>query len=161
MSKIAIVLMYDGAEPSVNALASMTERLRPYVPVDQRVKSFVLGEDDIAKSIVGSIIKDIPTSELGISNEEKAAIYIGERFHDSIKKGSSAFMADLSMNYIFGCIQKNDEPLKKAVVILSEPDSYSKISVATRTKYGLSQSIIEAIREMYHTTCAGHEIVIG
>lgn len=157
----AIVFTYIGSEPNVDTLNRMTGALRECLEFGKKVESFVLNEDDIAKAITGYVRTDTSKDSIYTNKEDDAAVYIGSRFADSIKKGISPFIADLSANYIFGCIQKSDEPLKKAVIILSQPDAYRKMTSPVCIKYGITPSVVDAIREMYETTCAGHEIVIG
>ena len=157
----AIVFTYIGSEPGVDTLNQMTGALRERLEFGKKIESFVLNEDDIAEAIAGYVRIDTSKDSVCTNKEDSAASYIGDRFADSIRKGISPFIADLSANYIFGCIQKSDEPLKKAVIILSQPNAYRKITSPICIKYGITQPIVDAIREMYETTCAGHEIVIG
>lgn len=160
MPKYAIVLVYDGREPSRDALLSAVAAIAEYQVFDdpKQAQPVVMSEGELVAAIAAKAISDfgIPTAP---TPEEWAAGVIYEQFKDALASADyqdfSAMLAvRLSMQYM------NETDLVKAVRILSNEESEAKISNEVKAAYKLSQETFRTIRRTHQLVCQGRHIII-
>lgn len=160
MAKFAIVLIYDGNEPSRDALLSAIAAMAEYGIFNnpQEAKPVVMSEGELVGAIAAKAISDfsIPTAP---TPEEWAIGVIYEQFKETLTNAnyhefSTTLAIKLTLEYM------NETDLVKAVRILSHEESEAKISRDVKTAYNLSQAIFEIIRRTHKLVCQGRHLII-
>lgn len=160
MAKFAIVLIFDGREPSRDALRESVASLAEYGIFDnpQDAKPIVMSEGELIGAIAAKAVSDfsIPTAP---TPEEWAIGVIYEQFKETLTNTnyhefSTTLAIKLALEYM------NETDLVKAVRILSHEESEAKISQDVKTAYNLSQAIFKIIRRTHQLVCQGRHIII-
>ena len=160
MGKFAIVLIYDGVEPSRDALLSGVAALAEYGIFynPQEAKPVVMSEGELIGAIAAKAVSDfsIPTAP---TPEEWAVGVIYEQFKEALlnanyQEFSTALAIKLALEYM------NETDLVKAIRVLSREESEAKISQDVKTAYHLSQETFKIIRRTHQLVCQGRHIII-
>lgn len=140
MENRAIVIMYHGEEASEYVLTHIVESLIGSGVVNRSIspEAYRMNASDIAKTIAQHTYT--PSDE---NETDLAAIYIGEKFKDSLSTSNNIkFAVDLT-----AALNNGDERLKNAIFILSQPKA--KLSKKVVTEYHIGPSVLTAIRNAY------------
>lgn len=162
MSKVALVIVYEGTEPSVLEKQAMLTAIAGSVDLDKSPEPdvYFLNGSELAAVAAGNVACRHDEFELQkASPYEQAITCIARACKDSIRSGLSTFAGDLAGRYIMACTHQNDPHLVKAVQLMAEDGAIDKIPLGVRRKYGIGSPEIKAIREMYLATCAGHIVI--
>lgn len=162
----AIILLYNGPEPTKQALAYIVSALAEVVPVSSEVNTLIANEREIASSILFTRedfkknIDVIIERDSKITDATKAVIAIGERFGELLKKPyTHEFNTALMYAYVIAAVKGCDKELVNAVEILANEDSMDNIDTKVIKNYNFNPHHLNIIKEIYHTTCAGRIVL--
>ena len=150
MSKYAIVILYEGSQPSKGTIAALHASLCESGVVNnlESVEIYDMSEEEIIAAIAvkslcadGNIVKDE-----AITPEAKAVIEISRRYGNEIAKGD---MYDLFYKMLLDAKPKTDHNLTSAIYVLSREHSEDHIVAKTKKDAALWGKIIDVIRKVY------------
>lgn len=159
MSKRAIVILYEGSEPSDEAKTAISRFLCNYGVVEltgdiqQDIKIYGITEKEIIAAIAAKPISSdsnfftVKTVEdEAMTPEAKAVIEISKRYGNEIAKGD---MYDLFYKMLLDAKPKTDHSLTNAIYVLSREHSEDHILAKTKKDAALWGKIIDVIRKVY------------
>ncbi len=156
MSKRAIVILYEGSEPSDGAKTAISRFLCDYGVVkltgniQQNIEIYCITEKEIIAAIAAKPISSdsnfFTTEDEAMTPEAKAVIEISKRYGEEIAKGD---MYDLFYKMLLDAKPKTDHSLTNAIYILSREHSEDHIVAKTKKDAALWGKIIDVIRKVY------------
>ena len=161
----AIILIYNGPEPTEDQLAKIVATAAHVIPMNSEVNALVVDEKEIASGILftgekKASVDVIIERESKKDKVTKAVIAIGERFGELLKKPFAyEFNTALMTAYVIAAIKGCDKELIDAVEILANEDSMDNIDTNVIKKYNFNPYHLSIIKEIYHTTCAGRIVL--
>jgi len=153
MSKRAVVILYEGSQPSKSTIKALHEALCESGVVEdiEKVEAYEMSEEEIIAAIAikplcadGNYVK--VTKDEPMTPEAKAVIEISKRYGDEIAKGD---MYDLLAKMLRDAKPKTDHALTEAIYVLSRPHAREHIVAETWENATLWDKIIEVIRNVY------------
>jgi len=150
MSKFAVVILYEGSQPSERTIEALHAALCESGVVEdiEKVEMYKMSEEEIIAAIAikplcadGNIVEDE-----AMTPEAKAVIEISKRYGDVIAKGD---MYDLLAKMLRDAKPKTDHALTEAIYVLSRPHAREHIVAETWENATLWDKIIEVIRNVY------------
>jgi len=158
MNRVAIVIIYDGEQPSDNVKANISEMLyaRTAARIEGNVNIYTMNEAEIAAAIVGKIKTSSSTyTAEQTSAVDQAVIYLGTVFARDIISGGMQFTKALATQCIAACLERDNEKLITSVRLVAK-SSFSSISESVCKKYNFSISEYRTVCKVYDSICAGH-----
>jgi hypothetical protein len=153
MSRFAVVILYEGLQPSGNTIKALHAALCESGVVEdiEKVEMYKMSEEEIIAAIAikplcadGNYVK--VTKDETTSPEAKAVIEISKRYGNEIAKGD---MYDLFYKMLLDAKPKTDHSLTNAIYVLSREHSEEHIAAPTRKDAALWGKIIDVIRKVY------------
>jgi len=153
MSKRAVVILYEGSQPSKSTIKALHEALCESGVVEdiEKVEAYEMSEEEIIAAIAikplcadGNYVK--LTKDEPMTPEAKAVIEISKRYGNEIAKGD---MYDLFYKMLLDAKPKTDHSLTNAIYVLSREHSEDHIAAPTRKDAALWGKIIDVIRKVY------------
>ena len=153
MSRFAVVILYEGLQPSGNTIKALHAALCESGVVEdiEKVEMYKMSEEEIIAAIAikplcadGNYVK--VTKEETTSPEAKAVIEISKRYGNEIAKGD---MYDLFYKMLLDAKPKTDHSLTNAIYVLSREHSEDHILARTKKDAALWGKIIDVIRKVY------------
>lgn len=150
MSKFAIVILYEGSQPSESTSKALHAALCESGVVEdiEKVEMYKMSEEEIIAAIaIKPLCADgnIAIDE-AITPEAKAVIEISKRYGNEIAKGD---MYDLFYKMLLDAKPKTDHSLTNAIYVLSREHSEDHIVAKTKKDATLWGKIIDVIRKVY------------
>ena len=158
MSKRAIVILYEGSEPSDGAKTAISRYLCDCGVIEltgdiqQDIKIYCITEKEIIAAIAAKPISSdsnfftVENVEEAMTPEAKAVIEISKRYGNEIAKGD---MYDLFYKMLLDAKPKTDHSLTNAIYVLSREHSEDHIAAPTKKDAALWGKIIDVIRKVY------------
>lgn len=150
MSKFAVVILYEGSQPSESTIKALHAALCESGVVEdiEKVEMYKMSEEEIIAAIaVKPLCADGNIAEDEVmTTEAKAAIVISKRYGNEIAKGD---MYDLFYKMLLDAKPKTDHSLTNAIYILSREHSEDHILARTKKDAALWGKIIDVIRKVY------------
>lgn len=153
MSKRAVVILYEGLQPSKSTIKALHAALCESGVVEdiEKVEAYEMSEEEIIAAIAikplcadGNYVK--VTKDEPMTPEAKAVIEISKRYGDEIAKGD---MYDLFYKMLLDAKPKTDHSLTNAIYVLSREHSEDHILAKTKKDAALWGKIIDVIRKVY------------
>ena len=153
MSKFAVVILYEGSQPSESTIKALHAALCESGVVEdiEKVEMYKMSEEEIIAAIAikplcadGNYVKVAKTEP--ITPEAKAVIEISKRYGNEIAKGD---MYDLFYKMLLDAKPKTDHNLTEAIYVLSREHSENHIIAKTKKDAALWGKIIDVIRKVY------------
>ena len=150
MSKFAVVILYEGSQPSESTIKALHAALCESGVVEdiEKVEMYKMSEEEIIAAIAikplcadGNIVEDE-----AMTPEAKAVIEISKRYGNEIAKGD---MYDLFYKILLDAKPKTDHSLTNAIYVLSREHSEDHIVAKTKKDATLWGKIIDVIRKVY------------
>ena len=165
MSKRAIVILYEGSEPSDGAKTAISKFLCDYGVVkltgniQQNIEIYCITEKEIIAAIAAKpissdsnfftveTVKDEP-----ITPEAEAVIVISKQFGDIIVKDDPMeLMMKMSLEAQKSKYIMPDRDLDNAIRVLSQPDAASHLKFKTKRESKIWESVLDVIQRVYHS----------
>lgn len=153
MNKYAVVILYEGLQPSESTIKALHAALCESGVVNdiEKVEMYKMSEEEIIAAIAikplcadGNYVK--VTKDEPMTPEAKAVIEISKRYSNEIAKGD---MYDLFYKMLLDAKPKTDHSLTNAIYILSREHSEDRILATTKKDAVLWGKIIDVIRKVY------------
>lgn len=153
MSKFAVVILYEGSQPSMSTIGALRAALCESGVVEdiEKIEMHTMREEEIIASIAikplcadGNYVK--VTKDEAMTPEAKAVIEISKRYGNEIAKGD---MYDLFYKMLLDAKPKTDHSLTNAIYVLSREHSEDHILARTKKDAALWGKIIDVIRKVY------------
>lgn len=160
MAKFAIVLIYDGTEPSRDALLSAVSALAEYGMFEnpQEAKPIVMNEAELIGAIAAKAVSDFNTPIMP-TKEDWAADVIFQNFRWALAESNIEELA-ISLSTRLTLEWYNNTDLVKAAKILRDPDAENHVSEEVKTRYNMSQKVFQTIRRTVELVCQGRHLII-
>ncbi len=153
MSKFAVVILYEGLQPSESTIKALHAALcESRVVYDlEKVEMYKMsGEEIIATIAARPLCADGNYVEVAkdeaMTPEAKAVIEISKRYGEEIAKGDMYY---LFYKMFLDAKPKTDHSLTNAIYVLSREHSEDHIAAPTRKDAALWGKIIDVIRKVY------------
>lgn len=150
MSKRAVVILYEGSQPSKSTIKALHAALCESGVVEdiEKVEMYKMSEEEIIAAIaVKPLCADGNDAKQEVMTPEaKAVIEISKRYGNEIAKGD---MYDLFYKMLLDAKPKTDHSLTNAIYVLSREHSEDHIAAPTRKDAALWSKIIDVIRKVY------------
>lgn len=153
MSKFAVIILYEGLQPSESTIKALHAALCESGVVEdiEKVKMYKMSEEEIMATIAARPLcadgdDEHLTKPIPMSPEAKAAIEISKRYGEEIAAGH---MYDLLAKMFRDAKPKTDHALTEAIYVLSRPHVEGHIVAETKKDAALWGKIIEVIRNVY------------
>lgn len=150
MSKRAVVILYEGSQPSKSTIKALHAALCESGVVEdiEKVEMYKMGEEEIIAAIaIKPLCADGNDAKQELMTPEaKAVIEISKRYGDEIAKGD---MYDLFYKMLLDAKPKTDHSLTNAIYVLSREHSEDHILARTKKDAALWGKIIDVIRKVY------------
>lgn len=148
MSKVAIVITYDGREPSDMTKSHICNVLTQSVCCNcqKEVCIYFVNEKELVQAIAAKPASEVINqhfykSDEHLTQQELAATYIAGICKDSINKSSSLFAADFGYKFYDALCKGNNPQLLEAVKILVGDDAMSHVGDKIRRETGFNDVI--------------------
>lgn len=154
MSKFAVVILYEGLQPSESTNKALHAALCESGVVEdiEKVEMYKMSEEEIIATIAARplcangddehLVKPIPQ----MSPEAKAVIEISKRYGDEIAKNDMYY---LFYKMLSDAKPQTDRSLTEALYVLSRAHSEDHIAAPTMKDAALWGKIIDVIRKVY------------
>lgn len=150
MNKYAVVILYEGSQPSESTIKALHAALCESGVVGdiEKVEMYKMSEEEIIAAIaVKPLCADGNVAEAEeMTPEAKAVIEISKRYGNEIAKGD---MYDLFYKMLLDAKPKTDHSLTNAIYVLSREHSEDHILARTKKDAALWGKIIDVIRKVY------------
>lgn len=150
MNKYAVVILYEGSQPSESTIKALHAALCESGVVGdiEKVEVYSMGEEEIIAAIAvkplcadgNSAVQELMTPEA------KAVIEISKRYGEEIAKGDMYY---LFYKMLLDAKPKTDHNLTEALYVLSREHSEDHIAAPTKKDAVLWGKIIDVIRKVY------------
>ena len=153
MSRFAVVILYEGLQPSGNTIKALHAALCESGVVEdiEKVEAYEMSEEEIIAAIAvkplcadGNDARE--SRQEAMTPEAKAVIEISKRYGNEIAKGD---MYDLFYKMLLDAKPKTDHSLTNAIYVLSREHSEDHIAAPTKKDAALWGKIIDVIRKVY------------
>jgi hypothetical protein len=153
MNKYAVVILYEGSQPSESTIKALHAALCESGVVEdiEKVEMYKMSEEEIIAAIAikplcadGNDIRE--ARQEAMTPEAQAVIEISKRYGNEIAKGD---MYDLFYKMLLDAKPKTDHSLTNAIYVLSREHSEDHIVAKTRKDAALWGKIIDVIRKVY------------
>lgn len=152
MSKVAIVIMYDGTEPDGFVKSNVCNVLTKsgYCNCEKDVTIYFLNEKDLVQAIAAKPVPSVVNehfykSEEHLTEQELAVTYIAGICKDSINKSVSHFAADFAVKFCDAIRKGNNPQLLEAVKILIRDYAMSRVGDKVRRETGFNDEIYRIV----------------
>lgn len=150
MSKFAVVILYEGSQPSESTIKALHAALCESGVVEdiEKVEMYKMSEEEIIAAIAIKPLcaDDNVVEDEAMTPEAKAVIEISKRYGNEIAKGD---MYDLFYKMLLDAKPKTDHSLTNAIYVLSREHSEDHILAKTKKDAALWGKIIDVIRKVY------------
>lgn len=153
MNKYAVVILYEGSQPSESTIKALHAALCESGVVGdiEKVEVYSMSEEEIIAAIAvkplcadGNDVRE--ARQEAMTPEAQAVIEISKRYGNEIAKGD---MYDLFYKMLLDAKPKTDHSLTNAIYVLSREHSEEHIAAPTRKDAALWGKIIDVIRKVY------------
>lgn len=163
MSRVALVLVYDGNEPTDYQKSKIAEVISKSEVVQNAkgISIYFMNEKEVISAVAAKplgidvINKHFYNSEDDLTPEEMAVVYVGTKLATAIRTGVAPFSVQLAVSLVNG----KDEKLIHAIKILSVEDALMKVRDSINKKYGFYPSHYAIIQKTYASICQEHIVV--
>lgn len=152
MSKVAIVITYDGVEPSDITKSLICNNLTQSgcCNCQKEVCIYFVNEKELVQAIAakpasGVISQHVYKSEENLTEQELAVTYIAGICKDSINKSVSHFAADFAVKFCDAIRKENNPQLLEAVKILKRDYAMSRVGDKVRRETGFNDEIYHIV----------------
>lgn len=152
MSKVAIVIMYDGTEPDDIIKSSMCNVLTKsgYCNCKKEVNVYFVNEKEVVQAVVSKTVPNVVDehfykSETHLTEQELAVTYIAGVCKNSINKSVSHFAADFAVKFCDALRKGNNPQLLEAVRILTRDYAMSRIGDKVRRETGFNDEVYRIV----------------
>lgn len=156
MSKFAIVILYEGSEPSEGAIAALHASIcSAHVVHDiKSVEMYDMSEKEIIAAIAAKPLRGFTLDDPAqpITPEAEAVIVISKQFGDIIVKDDPMeLMMKMSLEAQKSKYITPDRDLDNAIRVLSQPDAASHLKFKTKRESKIWESVLDVIQRVYHS----------
>lgn len=154
MNKYAVVILYEGSQPSESTIKALHAALCESGVVGdiEKVEMYSMSEEEIMAAIaVKPLCADgncVKVTKEPMTPEAKAVIEISKRYGEEIAAGH---MYDLLAKMLRDAKPKTDHALTEAIYVLSRPHAEEHIVAKTKKDATLWGKVIDVIRNVYVT----------
>lgn len=152
MSKVAIVITYDGREPSDMTKSHICNVLTQSVCCNcqKEVCIYFVNEKELVQAIATKPASEVVNqhfykSEEHLTEQELAVTYIAGICKDSINKSVSHFAADFAVKFCDAIRKGNNPQLLEAVKILIRDYAMSRVGDKVRRETGFNDEIYRIV----------------
>lgn len=165
MSKRAIVILYEGSEPSDGAKTAISRFLCDYGVVkltgniQQNIEIYCITEKEIIAAIAAKPISSdsnfftVKTVEdEPITPEAEAVLIISNNFGKAIAKGDMVqLFCEMCREAAISKYRQPNQPLDRAITLLASPDIINHLSFNDEKDVKLWTDILNVIRRVYNS----------
>ena len=159
--KQAVIIVYDGKNPPLQAQKDAAKMLAQYGLIDnlENVEVYVLDEAAIVAAIAGKAIGSADHSNVVFEKPEEwaAKIMINDFLEAVTSKDYDTFSVALSIRLSSELIRRPETDFMKAVRILTKEHAENNISESQRNY--LDDRIFQIMRRSFYLVCQGRHIV--
>lgn len=152
MSKVALLIMYDGTEPNdiIKSRVCNTLTQSGCCNCQKEVCVYFVNEKELvqtiaARAMVSVVNKHFYKSEEHLTEQELAVTYVAGICKDSINKSVSHFAADFAVKFCDAIRKGNNPQLLEAVKILTRDYAMSRVSDKVRRETGFNDEIYRIV----------------
>lgn len=152
MSKVAIVITYDGAEPSDITKSHICNTLTQSgcCNCQKEVCIYFVNEKELVQAIAAKPVSDMVNqhfykNEEHLTEQELAVTYIAGICKNSINKSVSHFAADFAVKFCDAVRKGNNPQLLEAVKILIRDYAMSRVGDKIRRETGFNDEIYQIV----------------
>lgn len=158
MSKFAIVILYEGSQPSNGTIAALHGSLcESGVVYDvEKVEMYKMSEEEIMAAIIAKpanlnriLFKKDP-KEVEITPEAEAVLIISNNFKEIIAKGDMLELYYAMCNAaMISKYRQPNQPLDRAITLLASPDIINHLAFNDEKDVKLWTDILNVVRRVY------------
>lgn len=151
MGKVAIVITYDGTEPSDTIKSHICNALTQsgYCNCQKEVCVYFVSEKELAQAIATKPVQNVVNEHFykseRLTEQELAVTYIAGICKDSINKSVSRFAADFAVKFYDALRGGNNPQLLEAVKILTRDYAMSRVSDTVQRETGFNDEIYRIV----------------
>lgn len=152
MGKVAVVITYDGTEPSDTIKSRICNALTQsgYCNCQKEVCIYFINEKELVQTIAARAMVNVANehlykSESHLTEQELAVTYIAGICKDSINRSVSHFAADFAVKFYDALRKENNPQLLEAVKILTRDYAMSRVSDKIQRETGFNDEIYRIV----------------
>lgn len=151
MGKVAIVITYDGTEPSDTIKSRICNALTQsgYCNCQKEVCVYFVSEKELVQAIATKPVQNVVNEHFykseRLTEQELAVTYIAGICKDSINKSVSHFAADFAVKFYDALRGGNNPQLLEAVKILTRDYAMSRVSDRVQRETGFNDEIYRIV----------------
>ena len=159
--KCAVIIVYDGDIPSLQAQKAAATALAEYGCIHNldNLKVYTLDESGIVSALMRQTIPEQKFEEDTFDEEKSMAVVFGIGKDGLVNKNIIEFQTVLT-NALINAVRTNTNPeIVKAVEILSATGAEGRIPAKLRKQYYMDSRVFEAIKFVHNIVCPEHHII--